>query len=82
MKHKPRQVDLIVPVLSPGLLQHFTSWGNPHPDTPSPSHPLAGDSLYNRYVFRLLLDQYVTQGSVNRRCRPICPDTLANQVCF
>jgi len=74
------QVSLVVPVLSPRLLRQIMSWQTAD-QAPADDPEEVEEALHNRYLFRVLLDQYLARGSLNTRCRPVCPDAFAQEVC-
>ncbi|KAK3885479.1 hypothetical protein Pcinc_010314 [Petrolisthes cinctipes] len=67
-----KQVRFIVPVLSPQLLAQTQN----HDVGKKESK----DHIYNRFVYRMMQDQYVNNGSRNTRCRAVCPDVHHKQV--
>ncbi|MCL4126334.1 UNVERIFIED_CONTAM: hypothetical protein GTU68_036087 [Idotea baltica] len=66
------QVQYVVPVLSPQYLKQIQNLDTTESDQEA--------ALLNRLVYKFTLDQYVSFGSRNRRCRPLCPNAFAKEV--
>ncbi|KAK7070676.1 hypothetical protein SK128_014212 [Halocaridina rubra] len=67
-----KQVHFVVPVLSPKFLLQIQARDN-DPET-------LYECQYNRYVYRLLQDNYVSNGSRNYKCRPVYPQKYCREV--
>ncbi|CAL4253912.1 unnamed protein product [Meganyctiphanes norvegica] len=65
-----KQVDFIVPILSPKFLKQIQNLDTSNDD----------DLKLNRFIYRLTLDEYVSIGSLNKRCRAIVPSHFASEV--
>ncbi|KAG0717559.1 hypothetical protein GWK47_054177 [Chionoecetes opilio] len=65
-------IDAVVPVLSPQFLLQIQ---NRDLDTGR-----GWEKRYNRYVYSMILDQYVEYGSKNYSCRAMCPARFQNEV--
>ncbi|KAG7174553.1 hypothetical protein Hamer_G016458 [Homarus americanus] len=67
-----KQVNFVVPVLSPKFLLQIQNRDDDNTNKE--------EKLYNRFVYRLLLDHYVSRGSKNLKCRPLYPVEFSRQV--
>lgn len=71
--HHILQMNVVVPVLSPQYLRQIQNR-----DT---DETVGCEQRYNRYVYRMLLDQFVDKGSKNYFCRAVCPARYLCEVC-
>ncbi|XP_071550039.1 uncharacterized protein [Panulirus ornatus] len=67
-----KQVDYVVPVLSPQFLRQIQNrdWESNREK----------EKRYNRYVYRLTLDDYVCKESRNYKCLALCPSKYIKEI--
>ncbi|XP_047498640.1 uncharacterized protein LOC125045437 [Penaeus chinensis] len=67
-----KQVRFVVPVLSPQFLKQIQNRDR--------SNQCIEEKIYNRFVYRLTLDDYVANMSRNTKCRPLYPSCYHKEV--
>lgn len=71
-------VDVVVPVLSPQLLRQIQNLDTDDTDARDARRDL--EKNCNRYVYRMMLDQFVEIGCKNFSCRAVCPGRYLSEV--
>lgn len=71
-------MDVVVPVLSPQFLRQIQNLDME--DTDGTEGRRDFEKHCNRYVYRMLLDQFVESGCKNFSCRAVCPGQYLREV--